>query len=293
MKYEAIRTYSPEFSVAKMCNALGLTAGSYYNWLRRLEQKELKKVEEIKLLVEVRKVFSENRKIYGYRKMQRALYKEGIEISEYKVRKIMRENGLYPLYTRKYKAPRRSNPNGRFFENEVNQEFNPGARNKVWAGDITYIKTVLGWVYLAAVMDLHNREIIGYAISKSIDTELVKQALSNALVNTDGGGKDTIFHSDRGIQYSSKSYQKMLVKNGLIGSMSRSGCPYDNACLESFFSIAKRESLLRQEFVSLEEVRREVFEYIELFYNRKRMHESLGYMTPIEYRFARQEKKVA
>ena len=293
MKYEAIRTYSPEFSVAKMCKALGLSAGSYYNWLRRLEQKELKKLEEIKILEDVRKLFNEHKQIYGYRKMQRALNNVGLELSEYKVRKIMRENGLYPQYLDKYKVPRRKNPNGRFFENEVNQEFTPDDLNKVWAGDITYIKTVLGWVYLAAVMDLYNKEIIGYAVSKSVGAELVKRALSNALVNTDGGGNGTIFHSDRGIQYSSKSFQTMLREHGMKGSMSRSGCPYDNACLESFFSAAKRESLLRKEFISIEEVKREVFEYIELFYNRKRMHQSLGYMTPVEYRLARQEKKVA
>ena len=293
MKYEAIRTNSPEFSVAKMCKVLGLTAGSYYNWLRRLDEKERKKFTERKLIEIVRKLFTENKKAYGYRKMQRVLRKEGITISEYKVRKIMRENGLYPQYLDKYKVPRRRNPGGRFFDNIVNQEFRPDAPNKVWAGDITYIKTVLGWVYLAAVMDLYNKEIIGYAISKSIDTELVRRALSNALVNTNGGGRGTIFHSDRGIQYSSKSFQHMLEEHGIIGSMSRSGCPYDNACLESFFSTAKRESLLRKEFVSLEEVKRELFEYIELFYNRKRMHQSLGYMTPIEYRLASQEKKVA
>jgi Transposase and inactivated derivatives len=293
MKYEAIRTYSPEFSVAKMCKVLGLTAGSYYNWLRRLEEKESKKYAERKLIEVVRKLFLDNKKAYGYRKMQRALRKEGIMLSEYRIRRIMRENGLYPQYLDKYKVPRRRNPGGRFFENIVNQEFRPSGPNKVWAGDITYIKTGLGWVYLAAVMDLYNKEIIGYAVSKSIDTELVRHALANALTRTNGGGEDTIFHSDRGIQYSSKSFQHMLEEHGIIGSMSRSGCPYDNACLESFFSTAKRESLLRKEFVSVEEVKRELFEYIELFYNRKRMHQSLDYMAPIEYRLTSPEKKIA
>ena len=293
MKYEAIRTYCSEFPVRKMCKVFGLTTNAYYNWLRREEGREQKKIEEKKLIKKVKEVFEENRKVYGYRKMQRALLKEGIELSVYKVKRIMNENGLYSVTIEKFRAPKKRNPDGRFYDNVVNQEFNPKDFNEVWAGDITYIRTKLGWVYLAAVMDLYNREVIGYSISKRIDTELAKRALANALSNTNGGGEQTIFHSDRGIQYSSKTFQKMLEENNLTGSMSRTGCPYDNACLESFFSVAKRECIMRKEDITIEEVKLDVFEYIELFYNRKRMHESLGYMTPIECRFNERSKKIA
>lgn len=268
-------------------------------WNKRQELRELKKQEEVRLARKVREVFEYNKKIYGYRKMQVALEQVGVELSIYKVRKIMRENGLYSVSIEKFKVPRKRNPHGRFYENRVKQKFNPGKLNEIWAGDITYIRTNIGWVYLAAVMDLYNREVIGYSVSKNIDVELVKRALSNALIKTNGGGEKTIFHSDRGIQYASKSYQKLLEENGLVGSMSRSACPYEglplgyNACLESFFSTAKKECILRKEYDTLEAVKFDMFEYIELFYNRKRMHQSLGYMTPIEYRMSENNRNIA
>lgn len=155
--------------------------------------------------------------------------------------------------------------------------------NKVWAGDITYIKTQTGWTYLSIVMDLFNREIIGYSISKNIDTELVKSTLGSAISrvnNTEG----IIFHSDRGSQYRSKGYKNMLDENKIISSMSKPRCPYDNSYVESFFAILKKEYIYRKSYATIEEIRHDVFEYIELFYNGKRMHSVLGYMSPVEYR---------
>lgn len=286
MKYEAIRKYSQEFSVRKMCCALELAESAYYQWLRRREKQELKKEKEKATIEKIREVFESSRQSYGYRMMQHAMAEEGVILSEYKIRKIMRENGFYPATTIKYKPTRKGKTLGNYFENIVNQNFKPKRFNEIWVGDITYIKTHLGWVYLAIVMDLYNREVIGYSVSKTIDTELVKRALSNALVNTGGGGKGTIFHSDRGIQYSSKSFQEMLKKYSLRGSMSRPGCPYDNACAESFFSIAKRQCIYRKEYATIEEVKMDLFAYIELFYNRKRMHRSLGYKSPVAFRLS-------
>ena len=155
--------------------------------------------------------------------------------------------------------------------------------NKVWAGDITYIATNLGWVYLAVVLDLKNKEAIGYEISKNIDSELSMSALGNAIALR-GKHKDLIFHSDRGSQYSSKKYKAMLEKNGIVGSMSASGCPYDNSCMESFFASLKKELNYRKKYATIDDVKTDVFRYIELFYNRKRLHSSLGYMSPVEYR---------
>ena len=159
-------------------------------------------------------------------------------------------------------------------------------------GDITYIKTELGWVYLAAVIDLYNREVIGYAISKNVDTELVKQALGNA-IGRQGVKEGLLFHSDRGCQYASKGYEKMLEENGIKGSMSRPGCPYDNSCMESFFATLKKERIYRRSYGTMEEVRRDLFRYIELFYNRKRLHSVLGYMSPVEYRLKYDVEKTA
>lgn len=286
MKYEAIRQYSREYSVRKMCKVLGLAESAYYQWQRRRGAREAKKEKEKETIEKIRKVFEQTKRVYGYRRMQRAMAAEGMSIPEYRIRRIMRENGLYPATIVRFKPARQDKTIESYLENLIKQNFNPEGLNQVWVGDITYIKTVLGWVYLAIILDLYNREIIGYSISKTIDTELVKRALSNALINTGGGGKGTIFHSDRGIQYSSKSFQEMLKKYGITGSMSRPGRPHDNACAESFFSTAKRECIYRKEYVTLEEVQMDMFEYIELFYNRKRMHQFLGYKSPVAFRLA-------
>jgi putative transposase len=286
MKYEAINTYSREHSVRKMCQILNLAEGAYYQWVKRKAAKEAKQAQARVTLEKVREVFEQSRRVYGYRRMQRALVQAGLVLSEYKVRWMMRHHGLYPVTAVRYKPAHHSKARGPYCDDLVQQHFQPPGLNQIWVGDITYIKTCLGWVYLAIVLDLYNREVIGYSISQDIDTELVKRALANALVNRQSRIEGTIFHSDRGIQYSSKSYQQMLEQHKLTGSMSRSGCPYDNAPAESFFSTAKRECLYRKEYVTIEEVKLDLFAYIELFYNRKRMHRSLGYKSPVDYRLA-------
>lgn len=152
--------------------------------------------------------------------------------------------------------------------------------NEVWVSDITYIKTTLGWYYLACVMDLYNREVIGYSTSKNIDTELVKRAIGNAIAkypNVEG----TIFHSDRGSQYVGAEFKNILNDNGMIQSMSRGGCPYDNSCIESFYACLKKECIYRREYYDPSELDMDLFRYFELFYNRKRVHSYLNYMSPI------------
>jgi putative transposase len=260
MKYEAIRQYSREFSVRKMCYVLDLAEGAYYQWMHRKQAREAKREKEKPIIEKVREVFEKSKRVYGYRRMQRAMTQEGWVISEYKVRKIMRQNGFYPVTILRFRPARKGKGNGNYFENLIKQNFNPRGLNEIW--------------------------VIGYSISKEIDAELVKRALSNALVTTRGRGEGTIFHSDRGIQYSSKSFQEMLRRYGITGSMNRPGCPYDNACAESFFSTAKRECLYRKEYATINDVKLDLFDYIELFYNRKRMHRSLGYRSPVDFRLA-------
>ena len=283
MKYEAIEQKSSEFSVKKMCEVLELEPSNYYRWKKNKEKRHEKQRKELLIVHEIEKIFEESNRTYGYRVIREALKKKEIEISEYKVRKIMKENGLYPETRKKYNPGRSGKKDGRYYKNILEQNFKTEEKDQVWVGDITYIKTVIGWVYLAVVMDLYNREVIGYAISKKIDAELVKRALGNALGKR-GRKKGLIFHSDRGSQYASKGYQKMLEENGITGSMSRGGCPYDNSCVESFFATLKKERIYRREYVTMEEVKTDMFRYIELFYNRKRLHSVLGYMSPVEYR---------
>jgi putative transposase len=284
MKYEAILVHSPRFSVRTMCGVLGLRESGYYQWRRRREAAWERARSDAALAEKVRATFEENKCVYGYRMMVRALAKEGVGVSVYRVRRIMRQTGLFPASVRKFRPAGAGRASGRYFANVLAQNFSAERPDQSWVGDITYIKTRLGWVYLATVEDLFNREIVGYAVSKRIDSELVKRALSAALGRTGASGKGTVFHSDRGIQYASKSFQTMLRGHGLIGSMSRPGCPYDNAVAESFFSTAKRERIYRKEYEDLGEVKADLFAYIELFYNRKRMHSTLGYRTPVEFK---------
>jgi transposase InsO family protein len=292
MKYEAIEKYSSIFEVRKMCQVLGLKSQNYYRWKKQRIRNDTKRRKELEDIKRIEKAFIESDRIYGYRMIQKQLEKDGYKISEYRIRRIMRENGLYPETQRKYKPTHNGKVNGMYSKNIVNQNFRTKQRKEVWVGDITYIKTVIGWVYLAVVIDLYNREVIGYAISKKIDTELVKQALSNAIASQ-GTKEGLIFHSDRGCQYSSKGYRKMLEDNGIISSMSRPGCPYDNSCAESFFATIKKERIYRRSYDTIEDVKKDLFQYIELFYNRKRMHSVLGYMSPVAYRIKYDRNEVA
>ena len=285
MKYEAILRHSPVFAVEKMCKALGLKSTAYRQWKKRRQRRAERAEAYRDLTAQVRAVFEDNRRVYGYRKMWRALSGTGLAISEYKVRRIMREAGLYPITTKRFRPGRSGKAEGRFFDNTLDQQFHATRPDEVWAGDITYIKTKVGWAYLAVVIDLFNREVIGHALSKSIDVELVKRALSSAVARRSVTDTPTVFHSDRGIQYASAGFMRMLADNGIVGSMSKNGCPFDNAVAESFAS-AKRECIHHRDHEDFEEVKRDTFAYSEPFYNRKRMHSTLGYKTPVEYRLS-------
>ena len=292
MKYDAIRSNSTRFDVKKMCDVLGVKRGSYYRWLKSRKNREKRDLEEKKEIEMIEEVFESGDRIWGYRNITKELKSQGVEISEYRVRRLMRENGFYPELAVKFKPQRNGKTDGRYCENRVKQEFTVKEKNKIWAGDITYIKTSVGWVYLAVVMDLFNREVIGYDIGKKIDTQLVKNALGNA-IGRRGLIDGLIFHSDRGCQYASNGYQDMLKEKNMQGSMSRPGCPYDNSCVESFFASLKKEKIYRRKYDTMEEVKKDVFWYIELFYNRRRRHSSLEYMTPVEYLRRYDEMKVA
>lgn len=198
----------------KMCEVLELDSGNYYRWKKNEIKRIEKQRKELHLVYQVEKVFTESDKTYGYRMIKKELENKGINISEYKVRKIMRENGLYPETEIKYKPTYGKKIEGKYHKNLLEQNFTAEKRNQVWVGDITYIKTTIGWVYLAAIIDLYNREVIGYAVSKNINTELVKNALGNAIARN-GVEEGLIFHSDRGCQYGSKSYQKKWKKTEL------------------------------------------------------------------------------
>ena len=282
-----MRRLDSRHSVRKMCKVLGVSEKQYYQWRIQEENRKGRRLQEHALVQRIEFEFHASGDAYGCRKIMRELRNEGIAVSEWKVRRIMRQHGFYSISQRKYRPYRHHKAEGPYRDDLVRQRFCPEEPNVVWAGDITYIKTKIGWVYLAVVMDLFNREVIGYATSRKIDTELVKRALGEAIgryPDTEG----TIFHSDRGSQYASVGYQNILASNRMRGSMSRGGCPYDNSCVESFFAQLKKERIYRRNYHNIDEVNADLFDYIELFYNRKRIHSTLNYQTPIGYRFNNQ-----
>lgn len=287
MKCEAMYRLCSQHSVRKMCRVLEIPERAFYQWKKQEKRRNIRKESERSLVQSVNKVFSDSKEIYGVRKIQRQLETEGTRLSEWKVRRIMRENGLYSITQKKFRPYSYKKILSRYADNIVDRKFSVEEPNKIWVSDITYIKTGLGWYYLAAVMDLYNREVIGYSTSKNIDTELVKQAISNAIARYPEV-QGTVFHSDRGSQYASAGFKNILDDYGKVQSMSRGGCPYDNSCMESFFACLQKECIYRRSYENSSEVENDLFQYIEIFYNRKRMHSTLNYMTPISYRIQNQ-----
>lgn len=292
MRYEAIHERSSEHRVGKMCKILGVSQSGYYKWKAGIFRREQARQDEAEIVAEIWQIYRDNQRVYGYRRISEEMEKTGKTISIYKVRRLMREQGIYPEIAKKNGPYPKEKEEGRYTENLLKQNFEAKYENQVWVGDITYLQTATGWVYLAVVMDLFNREVVGYALSKKANTELTRRALANALAGRKAV-EGMIFHSDRGCQYSGRRYQDQLEENGIIGSMSKAGCPYDNACAESFFATLKKEFSYKRKYVTMEEIEMDMFEYIELFYNRKRMHGKLGYLSPVAYRMKYGSQKVA
>ncbi len=280
MKYEFIDSHRSDYRLVRMCKVLVVSASGYYTWKRR--EPKPRELEDLKIVKCMLDIHEKNYRSYGGVKMKRSLEKQGVCVSLSRIYRLMHQHGIYTVHRYKHRPISRGQAEVLFKENILDRQFNPEKPNSAWVGDITYIKTREGWAYLAVVLDLFNREIIGWAMSRKPDTELVIRAMSHALVGRNSP-KDVLFHSDRGCQYRSKRYQKYLEQNHLTGSMSRKGNPFDNSCCERFFAILKKEWICFKRYANLKSVESSVFEYIEVFYNRRRMHSSLGYLSPRQY----------
>jgi len=280
MKYEFIETYRLEFPVMRICKALRVFESGYYRWKGRT--KTCREKEDEKLIPIIREIHEASHRTYGITRILTELAKRLIPCSKDRIRQLMRENGIYSITKYKQRPYPKEDVETRYTENILDREFNVPAPNQVWCRDITYIRTAAGWAYLAAVIDLFNREVVGYSLSRKANSELTKRALANALSERRPANK-VLFHSDRGCQYSSKAYLKYLEEHNLESSMSRKGNPYDNACTESFFATLKKEWVYHRKYRDLEQLDGSLFEYIELFYNRKRLHSKLANMSPKEY----------
>ena len=263
-----------------MCKVLGVSKGGYFKWLKRPKSDRQKKHEE--LSQKILQIHLEFKQRYGSKKVTKTLNKRGIQVSERTVSRIMTKNNWKSCTVKKYKATTNSKHQHPVSENVLNRQFNVRKLNQAWVTDITYIPTDEGWLYLASVMDLYSRKIVGWSMDKTMTKELVINALKMAY-HRQKPSKGLIHHSDHGVQYASREYQKLLKQYKMKGSMSRKGNCYDNACIESFHGILKRELVYQTKFKTRLEARKSLFEYIEFFYNSKRIHSTLNYHTPNEF----------
>lgn len=243
--------------------------------------KSAREVENEELKTAIIRIYKTNKGIYGAPRIHHILGTEGFDISLKRVQRRMIELGLCAITVKKYK-PHSSKKVAEGLENFLKRDFTTTSINEKWVGDITYIHTITdGWCYLASVLDLHSRKIIGYAFGKRMTNDLVSKALKNAYYcQSPDKNKQLIFHSDLGSQYTSNDLKELCKEFNITQSFSKKGCPYDNACIESFHSSIKKEEIYRNTYRTFEEANIAIFKYIEGWYNRKRIHSSINYMTP-------------
>jgi len=280
MRYRAIQEQDRRYPIRLMCRTLAVSAAGYYAWRTRPESH--RSVRNRALLLTIRVIHRESRETYGSPSIWDALLKQGHDVGEHRVARLMRVEGIRAKTVKKWRATTQSNPRLPVAANTLDRQFTVAAPNRVWAGDLTYVWTTEGWLYLAVILDLYSHRVIGWAMGHRLTVDLAERALTMALTNrTPTAG--LLHHSDRGSQYAATSYQQLLAAHGITASMSRKGNCWDNACIESFFGTLKRELVYHRHYATREDAKRDIFEYIEVFYNRKRRHSTLGYDSPAEY----------
>lgn len=270
-----------EFEVQAMCEVLDVSRAGYYAWLKR--PASARERANAILDEQISKVFAESRETYGSPRVHSALKKQGVKCGENRVARRMQKNALISVRRRKYRPQTTdSNHDLPVAENLLDQEFTATEPNQRWVGDITYIWTAQGWLYLAVILDLFARRVVGWATSAAPTAELACRAMEMAVVRR-GKPRDLVYHSDRGVQYASSKFRHALSAAGITPSMSRKGNCYDNAVAESFFDTLKVELVHRYKFLNRTIARMLLIDYIEEFYNVNRIHSTLGCFSPAEY----------
>lgn len=280
MKYACIESQRQQFAVRMMCRLLQVKPSSFYAWRRRGPSQHAK--EDKRLKQRICAVHAESDGVYGSPKVRDELLDSGERVGRHRVARLMRELGLKGCPKKRYKVTTDSDHGFAIAPNHLDREFTATAPNQRWVADITYIRTGEGWLYLAVILDLFSRAIVGWSMSHRITRDLVLKALLMALWRRHPNG-ELMHHSDRGSQYASGDFQNLLEEHGIECSMSGTGNCYDNAAMESFFALLKRERVYRRHYRTRAEARTDVFDYIERFYNRKRRHGSAGGMSPLDY----------
>lgn len=280
MRYARIEAMRQDHPVASMCRVLEVSESGYHAWRRRSPSSRAE--ENSRLETEIKAAHQRTRETYGPERLQADLADHGIEASVYRIKRLRSKLGLRCKQKRKFKATTNSKHALPLAPNHLDRQFAMTAPNQAWVSDITYVATEEGWLYLAGIKDLFNGELVGYAMSERMTTDLVSQALFRAVASK-RPAKGLILHSDRGSQYCAHAYQKQLQQFGMQASMSRKGDCWDNAPMESFWGSLKNELVHHQSFETREQARREITEYIEIFYNRIRKQERLGYLSPAAF----------
>jgi transposase InsO family protein len=281
LRFRFIQAHQQEFPVNLMCHVLQVSRSGYYAWRRRAPSATAER--QTQLTEQIRQVHKRSRAVYGSPRVHRDLLAEDVRCSQNTVAKLMRAAGLRSKRRQRFRVRTTDSRHGHpIAPNRLNRAFCQPQPDQAWAADITYIATAEGWLYLAVIIDLCSRKIVGWATSDSLAAELCVRALE-AAVRQRRPRQAVLHHSDRGVQYACDDYQGLLARHGLQPSMSRRGNCYDNAVTESFFGTLKTELVHHERYATREAARQSLFEYIEVFYNRSRRHSALGYVSPAAY----------
>jgi len=259
---------------------LGVSKTAYYEWCNRLKTPREKENERFS--EKIKSAFNEQRNGCGTRTIKKMLSRQGYQVSRRRIGRLMKAQGLFCKTKKKFKATTNSKHDNPVAQNHLNREFTANAPNQKWVGDITYIWTAEGWLYLATVIDLYSRKIVSWSMKSRMTQELVNQALLSAIWARKPA-KGLIWHTDRGSQYASNSHRKILEEHRIVQSMSRKGNCWDNAVAESFFHTLKTELTNHKQYQTRDEAQADIFDYIEVFYNRKRLHSTNDYWSPVDY----------
>jgi len=266
-----------------LCEALEVSSSGYYDWFSRQAQPGPRAQENARLLQQIVRIHQDSRQTYGSPRIQIALSQAGQTHGRNRIARLMRLHGLCGRAKGRYRVcTTDSNHDQPIAPNRLPQLPAPSAPNQIWLGDITYVATEEGWLYLAGVLDLYSRHLAGWAMSEHIDTQLVLAAWGMALTQRQPPA-GLVFHSDRGVQYASDDYRAALHNAKALASMSRKANCYDNATMESFWSTLKQELIYRRHFKTRDEAHQAIFDFIEVFYNRQRLHSSLDYLSPVDF----------
>lgn len=282
-----MNAHASTHSVGMMAKVLKVSRSGYYAWRRRTESRRRGKDKE--LVGRISDIQKKVRYRYGSPRMTAELRREGVHVGHNRVARLMRSADLSARRRVKFRVTTKSGHSHPPAANLLKREFTVVRPNSVWVSDITYIATAEGWMYLCVILDLCGRSVVGWSLSKSLGTDLIIQAFGMAILRR-RPVRGLLFHSDRGVQYASYEFRRALRGHGFIQSMSRKGDCWDNACAESFFKTLKTELIGRTIYQSRAAARTAIFEYIEVFYNRQRLHSHLGYRTPVEYEAWIEEK---